>query len=268
LPDKNVVPKLKTKWVKDEKFLISSYSSLEYYLTCPFRYKLLIMYNLATPPNPFFQFGKVIHAALGYINLNLAKEKQISLTDAELYYDTLFDNYFRNPNIPNYVVVKQKLRGKKVLKNYYRKKNSWFDKVKLVENDFEYVTANALVKGRYDLVIGDPKNGVTIVDFKTGTPHDYLRTDFQMQVYSLAGLEQLKLPVKKAILYYIEEDQEFPFSINDSFLCDGKKNLEYIIEGIVSEKFDPTPGGMCTRCEVNNFCEEFERKEKKHDRRK
>jgi len=268
LPDKNVIPKLKTKWVKDEKFLVSSYSSLEYYLTCPFRYKLLIRYNLATPSNPFFQFGKVIHAVLGHVNLNLVRGKQISLADAEFYYDTLFDNYYRNPNIPNYVVAKQKLRGKRLLGNYYRKKNSWFDKVKLVETDFEYVTGNALVRGRYDLVLEDTNKCVTIVDFKTGAPHDYLRTDFQMQVYSLAGSEQLKLPVKNAILYYIEENQELSFSINESFLNEGKKNLEYIIEGIISENFDATPGGMCPRCEVKMFCEEYKTKGKKHERKR
>ena len=257
LPAQNAPPQLQSKTLVIDTILVSSYSELEYYLTCPLRYKLLIQYNIASPPNPFFQFGKLIHAVVARINQSFQNGHGIQFAEAEAYYNSIFDTYMKHSNVPHYVITSQKIRGLKSLKNYYSQKASWFDHIYGVECNFEYITHKSLINGRYDLLVKTSADNLEVVDFKTGHPHDYLRTDFQMQVYSLAGIEQLQLPVKKATLYYIEPGEEVTYIVDSQFLKEGTNNLKGIISGINARSFNPIRGQACTRCEVRRICDQY-----------
>ena len=255
LPDENVAPSIKTEREKIIEPFVASYSSLEYYLTCPYRYKLLVKYKLATPANPFFQFGRVIHAVIAYINSEFLNKYKPTMKEVEHHYDMVFGRLLENADIPSYVVARQRSRGLKAIQNYYEKKQTWLESVSDVESDFQYSLAECLVRGRYDLVIGYPNGNHAIIDFKTGQPHEYLRTDFQMQVYSLAAVHHLRLALEKAVLYYVEPDIEVTYDVDGVFLTNGMTNLQYVVSGIAGGHFEPTPGKVCTRCEVRKLCE-------------
>jgi DNA helicase-2/ATP-dependent DNA helicase PcrA len=256
LPDKNEIPLSKSKKTIAKRYLVSSYSSLEYYLTCPYRYRLVVKYGLAFPLNPFLEFGQLIHIVMGFMNHSFSKGKMLSFPEIKEYYDKIFDKYFYNANVPHYVINKQKVRGLRAIQNYYNQKQDWFINVVDVEKDFEYISEKYLIRGRYDLLLKLNNNKYIIVDYKTGQPHEYLRTDFQMQLYSIAALEQLQIPVDSAILYYLESGHEKLYKINEAFLNEGRKNLNNVVDGILSENYDATPGKMCVRCEVKEFCSE------------
>ena len=256
LTDEHSHPEAKSKRTGQEDILVTSYSSLEYYLTCPYRYKLIKVYGIALQTNPFFEFGKIIHAVLSFVNSNYGNGNHIEYPDIEKYYNYAFDHYFRKPNLPAYVVSKQRNRGLKIISNYFEQKKDWLSKVHSVESDFEYIIGRCLVKGRYDLMLSDKRNRVHIIDFKTGHEHPYLRTDFQMQIYALAGTKQLNLPVEKTIVYYLEDGKEVPFNVTDEFIDTADKTLTNVIDGILSKDFHATPGKVCTRCEVKLYCNE------------
>jgi len=169
------------------------------------------------------------------------------------YYNTLFDKYYQRPNIPNYVVAKQKIRGYNVIQDYYKNKNMWYSQVATVEEDFEYIQNTFIVRGRFDLIVKN-KDKFDIIDFKTGIQHEYLRTDFQMQLYCIAAKEQYSIPVNNAILYYVESGEEKSFKFDKEFIDEGKKNIGYVINGIQNEQFQPKPDKVCSRCEVSQFC--------------
>ena len=255
LPHENVAPSVKTERKEVIEPFVASYSSLEYYLTCPYRYKLLIKYKLATPPNPFFQFGRVIHAVIAYINSEFITKRKPTTEEVQHHYDAVFDKFLGSADIPSYVIARQKSRGLKAVRNYYTKKRTWLESVNDVESDFQYSLDECLVRGRYDLIIAYPNGKYAIIDFKTGQPHEYLRTDFQMQVYSLAAVHQLKLALEKAVLYYTEPDIEVTYNVDEVFLNNGRANLQYVVNGIASGHFEPTPGKACTRCEIRKLCE-------------
>jgi len=255
LHDKNKPPNINKKKEKSNKILISSYSSLEYYLTCPYRYKLVIVYGLATPINPFFKFGKIIHAVLSFINRIYRDGNKSTLSIISNFYNNTFDYYYKNANLPYYEIVRQKSRGFKIIENYYNNKTHWLDKVLYVEHSFEYIIENCLIRGRYDLILQLNDGKVQIVDFKTGEMHPYLRTDFQMQIYSLAGIEQLGLPIEQAVIYYVDSEKETNYKVSDEFLFEARTNLLNVVNGIISENYEPKPGGACSRCEVKRFCD-------------
>jgi CRISPR/Cas system-associated exonuclease Cas4 (RecB family) len=111
----------------------------------------------------------------------------------------------------------------------------------------------ARIVGQVDLVM-DTADGPQITDFKTGQPHDYIRTDLQLQIYSLALKEQLGIQATKAAVYYVEEEKLVQYTVNDKWLGEGRKTLTEALSGIVRRDFTATPGEPCVRCEVKQLC--------------
>lgn len=252
LPEKNAFPQIKERVVRTkESYICTSYSALEYYLTCPYRYKLIIIYGLATPVNPFFEFGRIIHSVLHIFHQSLIDRNKMSEPEVCALYEQMFRIRY---NVPKFVLEKRKRAGLEGLKKYLKEKKKWQALVKSTETDFELLYGNCLLRGRIDLVLEDTMSKAQIVDFKTGKPHDYLRTDFQMQVYSLAAKEVIGTDLNQASLYYIEQGQEVAYDVNPGFINEAEKTLSMVVEGILSKNFEPTPGAACTRCEVRRFC--------------
>ena len=232
--------------------LVTSYSSLEYYLTCPYRYLLLKEYGLATPANPFFALGRTVHLVARVIHEK--GRENIELSDAEI--EQLFAEHLHLPanQLPPYVIKRRVASMLTALKRYAKEKKKWISSTVDVELPFDYGVTGAVVRGRIDLLVQSEDESLEIVDWKTGQPHDYLRTDFQMQIYGLAAREQLGLNVSKATLHYIEHDETVEYPIDEDFVAAGKTNLSSVVAGIHEKLFEPRPGSVCTRCECRPIC--------------
>jgi CRISPR/Cas system-associated exonuclease Cas4 (RecB family) len=171
--------------------------------------------------------------------------------DIERLYEQNFEMSY---NVPKYVIAKKRAAGLQALKRYYQEKREWFDLVLWLERDFEYYLSGAVIRGRIDLLKRVNQAGEEIVDFKTGEPHDFLRTELQMQIYSLAAVEQLRQDIRSATLHYIEINEDKSFEVSKDWLDAGKQELSKAIEGIKNRMFVATPGEACTRCEVRKVC--------------
>ncbi len=233
--------------------LVTSYSSLEYYLTCPYRYLLLKEYGLATPPNPFFALGRAVHLVARLIHEQ--GKSGVELGDEAI--EQLFHEHLHltGSQLPPYVMKRRISAVVSALKTYAHEKKDWISKTVDVELPFDYGIPGAVVRGRIDLLVqSETPDAVEIIDWKTGRPHEYLRTDFQMQIYALAAREQLDLNVSKATLHYIEHDTSVEAPIDEAFITEGRANLSSVVQGIRDKRFDATPGSVCTRCECRPIC--------------
>ena len=253
LSDSPTVPARLSPPLASELPLVTSYSSLEYYLTCPYRYLLLKEYGLATPANPFFALGRAVHLVARLIHEQA--KAGINLSDADI--ERLFLEHLHMPGnqLPPYVVKRRISAMLTALKKYARDQTGWISRTVEVELPFDYGIPRAVVRGRIDLLVqSEDEESVEIIDWKTGQPHDYLRTDFQMQIYGLAAREQLGLNVSKATLHYIEHGTTVEAQIDDAFVAKGKANLSSVVQGIWQKQFEATPGSVCTRCECRPIC--------------
>jgi DNA helicase-2/ATP-dependent DNA helicase PcrA len=253
LTDSPVVEERESSSPRTEMPLVTSYSSLEYYLTCPYRYLLLKQYGLASPPNPFFSVGRAVHLVARLIHEQ--GKAGIELSEEEI--EQLFHEHLHltGSQLPPYVMKRRIAAVVRALKSYAHEKKEWISRTVNVELPFDYAIPGAVVRGRIDLLVQSQDTGaVEIIDWKTGQPHDYLRTDFQMQIYALAAQEQLGLNVSKATLHYIEHDIDVEAPVDDPFINEGRSNLSSVVKGIRDKQFDPTPGSVCTRCECRPIC--------------
>ena len=255
IPHSNEIPDRPNRELINTRFLVTGYSSLEYYLTCPYRYQLIVEFGLTFPQVVYFQFGKLIHTVFAFINNSYLQGKLLSKDEINDYFSTNFNFYYKNTNMRQYDLRSQKYRGLQIIDTYLHTKSDWLNHVAGVEKDFFYIVDNALIKGRYDALLKNERGNYSILDYKTGKPHEGLRTDFQMQFYAIAANYQLGINVDEAILYYVENDQIIIFKVTEDFLAAGTNNLQHTISGILTQNYEPTPRkGICTQCEVKQLC--------------
>lgn len=228
-----------------------SFSALEYYFTCPYRYKLRIKSNILPPDNPFLQYGQAIHHVLKIIHEKALGKKSLDYNDIKKIYEK---NFYMRPTVPSYVIKLKKNSGLKAVTDYFKKYQFSFNKILYAEKDFEMFMTNDRVIGRFDLIKKSGNDSINIIDFKTGKPRDYLFSKTQMKLYALAALSSLHEKVKKCILHYIEHDQLIDIKISDQVLKKTYKLVEETINGIKHQKFSATPGDQCSRCEYRKIC--------------
>lgn len=255
VPDENRIPDRPDLVPETRDYLVTGYSALEYYLTCPYRYQLIVEFGVQSPRAVYFQFGKLVHDVMARVNLAQIAGSPMSAEDARGYVEQNFDRYYKTTSMREYDVRKQRLRALKIIDGYFDTQRHWIEAVTDAESDFSYVAENALVRGRYDALLSNERGTHSILDYKTGKPHSGLRTDFQMQFYALAANEQLGIEVDEAILCYVESDAHQVFPVTEGFLDEGRSNLEKTLSGILSKRFPPThDASVCRQCEVSSLC--------------
>ena len=249
-----------------------SYSQMQTYETCPYKYRFQNILKIPTFGNHYFSFGSTIHNTLQkFLELHF-QTKLNGQTD--LFgnnepqpfpdYDTLLKVYDENWIDEWYLDVKQKedyrVNGRTLLKNFHSDFKAKMPKVKYLEQSFSLPLKNYRFAGRIDRV-DDVDGGVEIIDYKTGKPKgDKLTTDDRRQLlfYQIVAEEALKLPVKKLKYYYLEDEKNPEREFIGDEKAKDKLKLKFLqnIEDIKNQKFPPTPAEFkCKYCDYSDICE-------------
>jgi len=230
--------------------LTTSYSSLELYLSCPYRFKLAKVLAISTPPNPFYEFGRTLHQVLRHIHTQHKQGNPVPPGDV----DGIYDNYFTlRLYVPKVTIMRRRAAGIAAIKQYLVNRKDWLDETLATERDFSLPRGKTILRGRLDLLLGTEKK-CSIVDFKTGSPHDYIDTLFQIGLYAAVGREHFGWGIQSCMVYYIEHDKIVSYDVGDQLITDTLQKFDAVVQGIRNRQFDPTPGPVCTRCEYRKMC--------------
>jgi DNA helicase-2/ATP-dependent DNA helicase PcrA len=230
--------------------LVTSYSSLELYLSCPFRYKLSKIYGIATPPNPFYEFGRTLHQVLRYIHDEYKKGVIIHPSEVE----KIYDSYFKlRLYVPKVTIMMRKRAGINAITRYINERKDWLNQTMATEKDFSLLLSNTVLKGRLDLLLGS-ENNCQIIDYKTGNRHAYIDTRFQVGLYAIVGKKHFNYDVKTCKIYYIEHDEIVNYDVNQNLLDDTLNKFNRVVNGVRNSEFNPIPGEVCKRCEYSKIC--------------
>ena len=240
---------------RPEESLVTSYSRVEYYLSCPYRYWILFDVGYKTPQNPVFALGRLLHLILRLLHESYIDGAVLCNKELERLYNENFPDLSRLPPLARKRLARNML---KAIRNYQLSKSTWLEQTENTELPFSYRTSIETddgsfpleIIGQIDLITG----GGHIVDFKSGKPHDYIRTDLQLAVYALAYEQHAGRRAEAASVHYVEHDVTKTYEPSESWLAEFVEVLSQAASGIVAQRFDPTPGEVCTRCEVRRIC--------------
>ena len=260
-----------------------SYSQLAAFQKCPLQYKFAFILRIPVRGKAVFSFGKTMHAVfhefLKIVNAgqdlsqtNLfgfggaeapikQKDKDFKLLE-EIYEKNWIDEWYENKSQKEEYY---KL-GKKIIKDFYEDfvknppKILKIDNTLALEIPFNLKVGGHTLNGRIDR-IDELKEGVGIIDYKTGTPREKLEADDkeQLLIYQIAAEEVLKLKPQTLTYYYLNEYKKTSFLGSNKDKEALKEKIIQKIEEVKQSDFKPTPGWQCSYCDFRDICDFAER---------
>jgi DNA helicase-2/ATP-dependent DNA helicase PcrA len=248
-----------------------SYSQLAAFEKCPLQYKFNFILKVPVRGKAVFSFGKTMHNTL-YEFLKMVNEP----AQADLFGNPpslkasarqgLEKLYEKNWIDEWYESKKQKEEylklGKRIIKEFYDEFEKNPPKILKIGEALALEMPFNLKIGEHTLFgvidrIDDGKDGVTIVDYKTGQSKDKLDADAkeQLLIYQIAAKEVLHLKPKQLAYHYLDDGKKAVFLGSDLDLENQKEKIIDEIEKIKNSEFTATPGWQCQYCDFKDICD-------------
>lgn len=235
-----------------------SYSQIDTFTTCPLQYKYRHILKIPVPPRPALTFGDTIHKVMRSFYGLVQEGKHPTKSDL---LRLLEDHWSPLGYGDKAYEEKMKRQGVDLLTGFYEKGYDPKIVPTALEEPFKLrLTPTLTLGGKIDR-IDAIKNGIEIIDYKTGTApktRDVSR-DLQLTVYAMAGMStgvNIRQPEKVIVSFYFFDGQQ---KISDTRTKDqlesAKKDIIAKADEISRSDFHPTPGKHCDFCEFRLICE-------------
>lgn len=252
----------------NEPFLIFppvfSYSSLNLFIECPFKYKIRYFISMTEKRNLNFIVGSIYHRILKLF----FDDKSTELSWKKL--ENIISNVFEE-NLFEFTHIKNELKDKarEEFKVYFDNYLPVFPDRSIMEKEFAFKIENDIIKGRIDQINFIDDMTVELIDFKSGSKNAAIKDfekEVQLKLYNLAiesSDDLVFLRDKKSILKYIflGDIRDPVVTIPESYcLASGfRKFVKSLINDIKSEQFEAEPESnfLCSDCDYKIMCPRY-----------
>lgn len=230
-----------------------SYSQIDSYKTCPYKYKFRYLYQLPSPIVHQTSFGTSVHSTLNQFYKRLQKSAPVSKDLLkEIYENNWLGLGYQSKAHEN----KRKKSGWECLEKFYEQNSNPWIVPKYLEKGFTLKFGQVSFSGRIDRIDRLEDGSFEVIDYKTGKlkSDTKLEKNMQLSLYALACQTVLAIPLSKLSLYYIESGQKISVGRSKLKMDDFKDELSEIVEHMQNSEFEPTPGFVCKFCEYRLLC--------------
>jgi RecB family exonuclease len=238
-------------------------SRLKTFVECARKYEFAVVKKLPTPPQPHFDLGTNVHAALrDWLRLKPAQRTRENLVE---FYRAAW-----RQNMPAFARrSRDELRdwgerGKAMILRYADEVAPDLEPVlieKLVTADY----GDVAVGGRVDRVDALPDGSLKVVDYKTGrypkSPSRLKEEDLAAAVYARATSANFAgMPVTSVELHYLDGGETLEFVVDEAWQA--HKDLAVVSaahaarEAELAGAFPPQPSVLCRWCDFRARCPE------------
>ncbi len=252
----------------DDSDFPTDYSSVKYYLTCPYSYKLSTVYGYNAAVPELFGFGKTSHTTLERLHQRF---KDRAPTDDEIH-EIVESTFMLKHVFPSNDPVNRpgsferaKALLQRILENYSARYSEDFGRLRQDEAQFEISIKDALVTGAIDLLLQeDPDHGITtadVIDFKTmelpdeTENYDWRDMSIQVQLYSKAAKEVMGENVQTGYIHTLKDNKRTAIPVDASSVENAIGAIEWAVNGILANDFPMRPcKANCGHCDFKALC--------------
>jgi ATP-dependent DNA helicase UvrD/PcrA len=245
------------------KPLALSATAIETYKSCPLRFKFQHLLKIQTQPQAVVTFGATMHEAVRYyFKLRQEGPPRFGLIE-EFFRRAWKDTGFED----DYHSEEAKRRGLEQLRAFVDRQNALPAPAGLeTERGFSFGVDGIRLMGRIDQIqaLGpeSAKNAtsaaaeVELIDYKTGRPKTQKDADtsFQLSVYAFAAERALRLRPARLTFYNLSTNEAVSTARTDEDLEHVAEEIRQVAKAIREERYEPTPGFVCKRCEFASVC--------------
>ena len=242
--------------------LTLSATSAEQYLACPLKYKFARVLRVPTGPQAALTFGNLMHAAVRHY-FELRRESLPPFSAIE----TFFLEGWKSAGFDDeYQEQAYRRAGLDQLREFVDRQNACEVDANAVrlEESFRLDFGEWHLEGRIDQI--GPlrlagKEGVELVDYKTGRPRTQKDADqsLQLSVYALAAREQCPRAPVRLTFYNLTDNQPVSTLRTGKDLEKVVVTLGEVVAGIRRGEFPARPGFACRWCDFFPLCPAHER---------
>jgi len=224
-----------------------SFSQLAYFLQCPMRYKLAVVYGFRTPWLDPVGYGANVHRALEEIHRRAAdgiipSKKDVATIVSQTWVSNRRTKPEREEQFKN-AAIKQ-------LGRYIEEHKDSLSATLRAETSFSFALHDQVMLGKIDLLRRDKNEGIDIVDFKTSKADQLKKEgiDLQLDLYALGAEESLGLKVEKTTVHFLGDGKVFSSPWSADRKREATSRLADVLNKIESEEFLPNDS-YCSACE-------------------
>lgn len=239
------------KPISDEKINLS-FSSIESYLECPFKYNLIYDIIFKTSQKKVQSDGIFVHDAFEIINnSNRINGKYIGDEKAKRIIESLFINYNFNEDDENKL-------GRFTSDILYYYNNIDF-KVLDAEYKFNIKSENYALNGVIDLIY-EHNGKIGILDYKNTeyNPKHYEKYKRQLYIYLMALQEKNQkyenLKIDELLVYAVKSRRFVEIPVDSNELIKYKNELDFVSLGVLNKKYDKKVSENCRNCPYKKIC--------------
>jgi DNA helicase-2/ATP-dependent DNA helicase PcrA len=232
-----------------------SYSAINTFLDCPFRYQLAYQYNFQTPPSFFQNYGIIVHNVLYKTHLKMKQGIVLDYEAIKKLVDESWIPIFKQPK-KDYE-MKEKVYIE--IWNYYNKAKNDYSEIIEIEKPFSYIGEGLIINGRIDLLAKSENGEMELIDFKARKEKGIYTThvDIQLRMYQMA-LES-EYNIDKLYAYIFEDNMKNQIGNSDYDLKEARDKIFDVCQKIKNREFPATRNQFCPKCEFLPFCRGLKR---------
>jgi CRISPR/Cas system-associated exonuclease Cas4 (RecB family) len=135
------------------------------------------------------------------------------------------------------------------------------NEVAFVEYPFDIAIGQHRLKGFIDRIDQTARNGVAIIDYKTGAAKTQAQVgdDLQLAVYHLAAVSDPDLiaigPVESLTLNYLKDSRSVSQPIVEGHELVTHARIQTLIDEILDESHEPSTHANCDYCDLHRVCD-------------
>ena len=229
-----------------------SYTQLETYAVCPLQYKYQYILRIPTSRNAAASFGDTIHKTLQAFYAEY-------LTSRTLKFERLIELY-NELWIPLGYVSKaheerMKKEGKVMLTQFFKTYHTQRLPIIDIEKTFKVkIEKDLTIRGKIDRVDKKDKDGIEIIDYKTGKiPNkEEITNSMQLSIYALAAMDKRmyrkKIENITLTFYYLQSMEKISFKSSLEEIKKTKEKIGKTASEIRESNFNPNVGPWCDFC--------------------
>src|SRR5215472_16658204 len=232
-------------------------SAVQAYRACPQRYLFSSLWSLQEGAKATLTFGRVMHATIRRMMMELRKGNQLPFEEVERIYETEWsDRGYED----DYQEGEYKKDGLEQLRVFYQAMNGRALQILELEKPFELpVENNVILKGRIDQINalgGRGGKDVEIVDYKTGKPQKQTeaRKDLQLSVYAIAAKEIFELNPVRLVFHYLQDNERLETVRDAKQLDETLKIVQEVAADIRASNFPAKESFACRACAYRPIC--------------
>lgn len=233
-----------------------SYSALNTYKTCPFKYKLQNIDRIKEPKSKEAVFGTLIHSTLNFVH----KPGILSPTmeQAMEHFSVNWNGGVFENEMEERAAFSQ---GVDMIRRYYANNDVSKANIVALESHFQIALGDHVISGIIDR-IDRTDDGYEIIDYKTARKmpsQEMIDNDLQLSIYLQAFLsrypeEKKNLDKIKVSLYFVKHGAKLSSTRTEEQLEKVSQEFLSVIEQIEKEQFEPVINSLCDWCGYQKHC--------------